>query len=53
MAHGKARAVLEKLGLTYLIRKFDSENITADLRPELFEDFKSLRKALHERIYNV
>ena len=53
MAHGKARAVLEKLGLKYLVRKFDSENITADLRPELLEDFKSLGKGLYERIYNA
>ena len=53
MAHGKARAVLEKLGLKYLVRKFDSENLTADLRPELLEDFKSLGKGLYERIYNA
>ena len=54
MADDKARAVSDNLGLKYLMTKFNSENITADLIPKLStEDFKSLGLTDHGMIMNL
>ena len=54
MADDKAGAVLENLALKYLITKFNSENITADLKPKLStEDFKSLGLTDHRIVMNL
>lgn len=54
MADGKALAVLENLALKYLITKFNSENIAADLKPKLStEDFKSLGLTDHRIVMNL
>ena len=54
MDDGKARAMLENLGLDYLITKFNSDNITADLIPRLStEGFKIVGLTDYGTIMNL